>query len=129
MIIENMAYDQQIQKQSTEKSNIVNPKTKLTNGRLELLQKSNPSSSQITPSPQTDEPSFTMSTGFRSSAPNAREWDEEEEQGPRVFYSGERRWGATHRKQMWKGWDTQTMHAAGINTTMVRSLHKRADGK
>ena len=34
-----MAYDQQIQKQETEKSNIVNPKTKLINGRLELLRK------------------------------------------------------------------------------------------
>ena len=33
----NMAYDQQIQKQETEKSNIMNPKTELTNGRLELL--------------------------------------------------------------------------------------------
>jgi len=30
------------------------------------------SSPQITPSPQTDEPSFTMSIGFRNSAPNAR---------------------------------------------------------
>ena len=30
------------------------------------------SSSQITPSPQTDEPSFTTSTGFPSSAVNAR---------------------------------------------------------
>ena len=51
-----MAYDQQIQKQETEKSNIVNPKTGLTNGRLKLLQKLDPSSSQITPSLQTDEP-------------------------------------------------------------------------
>ena len=34
-----MAYDQQIQKQETEKSNIVNPKTELSNGRLELLRK------------------------------------------------------------------------------------------
>jgi len=30
------------------------------------------SSTHITPSPQTDEPSFTMLTGFRNSAPNAR---------------------------------------------------------
>ena len=44
------------------------------------------SSSQITSSPQTDEPSFTTSTGFHSSAVNVRGWDEEEEeQGPRVF--------------------------------------------
>ena len=42
MIIQNMAYDQQIQKQETEKSNIVNSKTKLTNGRLELIQKPDP---------------------------------------------------------------------------------------
>ena len=42
MIIQNMAYDQQIQKQETEKSNIVNPKTKLTNSRLELLRKPDP---------------------------------------------------------------------------------------
>ena len=37
MIIQNMAYAQQIQKQGTENSNIVNPKTKLTKGGLELL--------------------------------------------------------------------------------------------
>ena len=37
MIIQNMAYAQQIQKQETKNSNIMNPKTKLTNGRLELL--------------------------------------------------------------------------------------------
>ena len=30
------------------------------------------SSLQVTPSPQTDEPSFIRSTGFRSSAPYAR---------------------------------------------------------
>ena len=42
MIIQNMVYDQQIQKQETEKSNIVNPKTKLTNGRLELPRKPDP---------------------------------------------------------------------------------------
>ena len=42
MIIQNMAYDQQIQKQETEKSNIVNPKTKLTNGGLEILRKPDP---------------------------------------------------------------------------------------
>ena len=30
------------------------------------------SSLQVTPSPQTDEPSFTRSTGFRSFAPYAR---------------------------------------------------------
>ena len=33
-----MAYDQQIQKLETENSNIMNPETKLTKGRLELLQ-------------------------------------------------------------------------------------------
>ena len=37
MIIQNMAYAQQIQKQETENSNIMNPKTKLTKGRLERL--------------------------------------------------------------------------------------------
>ena len=73
MIIQNMAYDQQIQKQETEKSNIVNPKTKLTNDRLELLQKLDPSS-QITPSPLTDEPSSTMSTRSHSSILDSREW-------------------------------------------------------
>ena len=47
-----------------------------------------------------------MSTGSRSSAPNAREWDEEEEgQGPRVFYSSERRWGATPEGEAtWMGY-------------------------
>ena len=59
MIIQNMTYDQQIQNQETEKSNIVNPKTELTNGTLELLRKPDPSYSQITPSPLTDEPSST----------------------------------------------------------------------
>ena len=39
MIIQNMAYDQQIQKEETKKSNIMKPKTELTNSRLELLQK------------------------------------------------------------------------------------------
>ena len=53
----------------------------------------------------------------------------EEEQGPGVFYSGERRWGATHQKWRQRGWDTQTVDVVGINTAMVRSLHKRADGK
>ena len=44
MIIQNIAYDQQIQKQETEKSNIMNPKTKLTKGGLELIQqKADPS--------------------------------------------------------------------------------------
>ena len=52
-----MTYDQQIQKQETEKSNIVNPKTELTNGRPKLFQKPDPSSSQITPSPPTNKPS------------------------------------------------------------------------
>ena len=33
---------QQIQKQETEKSNIMNRKTKLTNNRLELIQKLDP---------------------------------------------------------------------------------------
>ena len=42
MIIQNMAYDQHIQKQETEKSNIVNPKNKLTNVRLELIKKLDP---------------------------------------------------------------------------------------
>ena len=37
-----MAYDQQNQEQETEKSNIVNLKTELTNGRLELLRKPDP---------------------------------------------------------------------------------------
>ena len=69
-----MAYDQQIQKQKTEKSNIVNPKTKLTSDRLKLLRKPDPSS-QITPSPQTDEPSSTMSTGSYNSASDSREWE------------------------------------------------------
>ena len=50
MIIQNIAYDQQIKKQETEKSNIVNPKTKLTNGRLELLQKPDPFSDYTIPS-------------------------------------------------------------------------------
>ena len=57
MIIQNMAYAQQIQKQETEKSNIMNPKTKLTNGRLELFENQILSSSRITQSPLTDEPS------------------------------------------------------------------------
>ncbi|XP_066381004.1 uncharacterized protein [Miscanthus floridulus] len=43
-----MAYDQQIQKQETEKSNIVNPKIKLTEGRLELLRKPDPFFSDYT---------------------------------------------------------------------------------
>ena len=55
-----------------------------------------------------------MTTGSCSSTPNAREWDEEEEQGPRVSYSGEQGWGATHRKWRRSGWDTQTVHAVGI---------------
>jgi len=48
MIIQNMAYDQQIQKQESEKSNIMNPKTKLTKGRLELIQKPDPFFSDYT---------------------------------------------------------------------------------
>ena len=67
-----MAYDQQIQKQETETSNIVNPKTKITKGRLELLRKLDPSSSQIAQSPRTDEPSSTLTTGSRSSASDSR---------------------------------------------------------
>ena len=64
------------------------------------------SSLQITLSPQTDEPSFTMATGSRSYARIEVDGDEEEEQGLRVFYRGEQRWGATHRRQMRRGWDT-----------------------
>ena len=48
MIIQDMAYDQQIQKREIEKSNIVNPKTKLTNGKLELLRKPDPFFSDYT---------------------------------------------------------------------------------
>ena len=49
MIIQNMAYDQQIQKQETEKSNIVNPKTQLTKVGLNFFDKNQIlSSSQIT---------------------------------------------------------------------------------
>ena len=74
------------------------------------------SSPQITPSPQTNESSFTMSTRFRNSALNVREWDEEEEQGPRVSYRGKQRWGTTHRKQMRRGRDTQAVHAVEIRS-------------
>ena len=87
-----MTYDQQIQKQETEKLNIVNPKTELTNGRLELLRKPDHFSSQITPSPQTDEPSSIITTGSRSSTRVRGNGDEEEEQGPKASYSDERRW-------------------------------------
>ena len=67
-------------------------------------------------------------TGSRSSAPDAREWDEEEEQGPRVSYSGERRWGATHRKWRQCGQGTQTSHAMGIKSAMVHSLRSERRG-
>ena len=74
MIIQNMAYDQQIQKQETDKSNIVNPKTKLTTVDLNFFEL-DLSSSQITQSPLTDEPSSTMSTGSRSSALDSKGWE------------------------------------------------------
>ena len=49
MIIQNMAYDQQIQKQETEKSNIVNSKTQLTKVGLNFFDKNQIlSSSHIT---------------------------------------------------------------------------------
>ena len=72
MIIQNMAYDQQIQKQDTEKSNIVNPKTKLTTVDLNFFENQIPSS-QITPSPLSEEPSSRMMTRSRSSASDSRE--------------------------------------------------------
>ena len=87
------------------------------------------SSPQITPSPLTNEPSFTMATGSRSYARIEVDGDEEEEQGPRVFYRGERRWDATHQKRMRRGWDTQTVHAVGINSAMVRFLRELVDDK
>ena len=87
MIIQNMAQVQQIQKQETEKSNIVNPKTELTNGRLGLL-RNQILSSQITLSPQPEEPSSTMMTGSHSSALDSRGMGMEEEM---ASYSGE--WG------------------------------------
>ena len=37
MIIQNMAYVQQMQKQETKNSNIMNPKTKLTKGDLKFF--------------------------------------------------------------------------------------------
>ena len=53
--------------------------------------------------------------------------DEEEEQEPRGFYSGER-WGdATPRKWMRRGWDTQTVHAMEIMSDLVRFLRERAE--
>ena len=64
MIIQNMAYEQQIQKQETEKSNIMNPKTELTNGRLELLQKLDSFFFS----------DYTMMTGSRSSALDSSGW-------------------------------------------------------
>ena len=55
-------------------------------------------SSLITPSPKTDEHSFTTSTGFRSSAPKERgNGDEGEKQGPRVFIEANEEGKATHR--------------------------------
>ena len=70
-----------------------------------------------------------MTTESRSSTPNARgNGDEEEEQGPRASYSGERRWGAMHRKWRQHGWDTLLVHAVGIKPAMARSLRKRAEG-
>ena len=42
MIIQNMAYVQQIQKQETKKSNIVNPKAKLTKGNLNFFDELDP---------------------------------------------------------------------------------------
>ena len=48
MIIQNMSYDQQIQKQEIEKSNIMNPKIELTNDRVEFLQKPDPFFSDYT---------------------------------------------------------------------------------
>ena len=65
-----MAYDQQIQKQETEKSNIVNPKTKLTKVDMNFFENQIPS--QITPSTLSDEPSSTMTTGSRSSTSDSR---------------------------------------------------------
>ena len=70
-----------------------------------------------------------ITTGSRSSTLNAREWDEEEEQGPRVFYSGERWWGTTHWKWRRPGWDTQTVHAVEIRSDMVCFLRERAEDK
>ena len=50
----------------------MNPKIKPTKGNLDFFDEPDPFTFLITPSPQTDEPSSTMATGFRSSAPNAR---------------------------------------------------------
>jgi len=70
-----------------------------------------------------------MTTESRSSTPNAREWDEEEEQGPRGLYRGEQRGEATHRRWRRSEWDTQMVHAVGISTTMVCFLRERRRGK
>ncbi|XP_066341428.1 ankyrin repeat-containing protein NPR4-like [Miscanthus floridulus] len=57
-----------------------------------------------------------------------RDGDEEEEQGPRASYSGERRWGAAHRKWRQHGWDTLPVNAVGIKSAIVRSLRRQAEG-
>ena len=50
------------------------------------------SSPQITPSPPTDEPSFTMATGSHSYAPNTGEMGMRKKSKDQGYYRGERRW-------------------------------------
>ena len=50
----------------------MNPKIDYPKGNLNFFENQILSSSQITLSPQTDKPSFTMATGFRNSATNVR---------------------------------------------------------
>ena len=53
--------------------------------------------------------------------------DEEEEQGPRASYSGERRWGVAQWKWRRHGHNLLSVHAVGIKSGMACSLRKRAE--
>ena len=106
----------------------MNPKTELTNGRLDFFETR----------------SFLLKLHHHLRLTNlapqigldpiALLWirgdgDEEEEQGPRISYSGERRWGATHRRWRRREWNTQTVHDVGIRLDMVRFLREWAEDK
>ena len=93
MIIQNMAYVQQIQKQETEKPNIVNPETKLTKKGTwtSLSEIQIPSSFRIMPSPLTDDLVLRMTTGSHSFASDARGMgmkNESKDQGHLIVANG-----------------------------------------
>ena len=79
------------------------------------------SSPQITPSPPTDEPSFTRATGSHSYAPNTGEMGMRKKSKDQGYFIEANGGEAIHQRWMRWGCDTQTVHAMEIRSKTWRA--------